>query len=186
MGCKGPATFSPSRVIDPLSSSAAMLMATRAAMPASYHSRRRSSSGQGRLPANAEERAATPGKCVEHSPALSILAAGLLFTYLVQAFPRVLEWTAGGALIGPTTCSSSRWACCTGGPSGFYARLPRASPLLAEYCCNSRSTQGSWVITGTRFSESLTHLFATVTSHSNFAVLVGVYSAGLGCSFPRE
>src|SRR5260370_18056726 len=28
---------------------------------------------------------------------------------------------------------------------------------------------------GTGLSESLTHLFATVTSHSNFAVLVGVY-----------
>jgi len=41
---------------------------------------------QGRLPANREDRAATPGKWLEHSPALSILATGLIFTYLVQVF----------------------------------------------------------------------------------------------------
>jgi len=40
------------------------------------------------------------------------------------------------------------------------------------------------VITGTGLSESLTHLFATVTSRCTLVVLVGAYSAGLECSFP--
>ena len=40
------------------------------------------------------------------------------------------------------------------------------------------------MITGTGLSESLTHLFATVTSRCTFVVLVGAYSAGLECSFP--
>src|SRR5260370_36504890 len=37
-------------------------------------------------PATVEERAATPGEWLEHSPTLNILVAALLFTYLVQVF----------------------------------------------------------------------------------------------------
>ena len=37
-------------------------------------------------PTNVVERAVTPGEWLEHSPALNILVAALLFTYLVQVF----------------------------------------------------------------------------------------------------
>ena len=40
------------------------------------------------------------------------------------------------------------------------------------------------MIAGTGLSEKLAHVFASVTSHNTFAVLVGVYSAGLGVFIP--
>ena len=42
------------------------------------------------------------------------------------------------------------------------------------------------LIAGTGLSEKLAHLFVSVTSHNTFAVVVGLYSAGLGVFIPSR
>jgi short-chain fatty acids transporter len=132
------------------------------------------------------ERAVTPGEWLEHSPALNILVAALLFTYLVQVFrtssngvPAALDlntynliFIAAGLLL--------HWR-----PIRFLRAvadsIPATGGVLLQFPFYAMILG---MIAGTGLSEKLAHVFTSVTSHSTFAVLVAAYSAGLGVFIP--
>jgi short-chain fatty acids transporter len=136
--------------------------------------------------ANVCGRAATPGEWLEYSPVLSILVAGLLISYLVQVFcaspngPMAalnlntynLIFIVAGLLL--------HWR-----PIRFLRAVAESIPatggVLLQFPFYAMILG---MIAGTGLSEKLAHVFSSVTSHSTFAVLVGVYSAGLGVFIP--
>ena len=211
-----------------LSSSAAMLMATRAAMPASlfeisgvvplsqtiflwqsgvttailitvsvlvaYLSAPSAANARtaddyeipAPSPANADERASTPGEWLEYSPALSILVAGLLITYLVQVF-RASSNSALAALnlnnynlIFIVAGLLLHWR-----PKRFLRAVAESIPatggVLLQFPFYAMILG---MIAGTGLSEKLARVFSSLTSHNTFAVLVGAYSAVLGVFIP--
>jgi len=211
-----------------LSSSAAMLMATRAAMPVSLfeisgvvplsqtiflwqsvattamlitvsvlvaylsapsaaNARTADDSGIPLPPSlNVEGRASTPGEWLEYSPALSILVAGLLITYLVQVF----RSSPNGALAALNLNNYNLIFIAAGlllhwRPSRFLRAVAESIPatggVLLQFPFYAMILG---MISGTGLSEKLAHVFSSLTSHNTFALLVGLYSAGLGVFIP--
>jgi short-chain fatty acids transporter len=137
-------------------------------------------------PATVEERAATPGEWLEHSPTLNILVAALLFTYLVQVFR-----TSSNGVLAALNLNTYNLIFIAAGlllhwrPIRFLRAVAESIPatggVLLQFPFYAMILG---MIAGTGLSEKLAHVFTSVTSHSTFAVLVGAYSAGLGVFIP--
>ena len=140
------------------------------------------------LPSSAkvDRRAATPGEWLEYNPALSVLVAGLLTVYLVQVF----RTSPNGALAALNLNTYNLIFIVAGlllhwRPNRFLRAVAESIPatggVLLQFPFYAMILG---MIAGTGLSERLAHVFASVTSHNTFAVLVGVYSAGLGVFIP--
>jgi short-chain fatty acids transporter len=136
--------------------------------------------------AKVDERAATPGEWLEYSPVLSILVAALLTVYLVQVF----RSSPNGALAALNLNTYNLIFLVAGlllhwRPHRFLRAVAESIPatggVLLQFPFYAVILG---MIAGTGLSGKLAHLFVSVTSHNTFAVLVGLYSAGLGVFIP--
>jgi short-chain fatty acids transporter len=66
-------------------------------------------------------------------------------------------------------------------PRAVAESIPATGGVLLQFPCYAMILG---MIAGTGLREMLAHVFASVTSHNTFAVLVGLYSAGLGVFIP--
>jgi short-chain fatty acids transporter len=156
------------------------------AAPPSASVEGRASTPGAATPGAATPGAATPGEWLEYSPALSILVAGLLITYLVQVFRTSPEGALAALnlnnynLIFIVAGLLLHWR-----PILFLRAVAESIPatggVLLQFPFYAMILG---MIAGTGLSEKLAHLFSSLTSHNTFAVLVGAYSAGLGVFIP--
>jgi short-chain fatty acids transporter len=136
--------------------------------------------------AKADERAPTPGEWLEYSPALSILVAVLLTVYLVQVF----RTSPNGALAALNLNTYNLIFIVAGlllhwRPNRFLRAVAESIPATGGVVLQFPFyAMILGMIAGTGLSEKLAHLFVSVTSHNTFAVVVGLYSAGLGVFIP--
>ncbi len=138
-------------------------------------------------PANpALEPRSKPGEWLEYSPVLSVLVALLLCGYLVNVFRtspqgalaaldlntyNLIFITAGMLLQGNPKRFLRAVSECVPGAAGLLIQFPLYAMIFG-------------MIVGTGLSDKASRLFASVSSHDTYALLVAAYSAVLGIFVP--
>jgi short-chain fatty acids transporter len=136
-------------------------------------------------PADLETRS-RPGEWLEYSPALTVLVGLLLCGYLVNVFRtspngvlaaldlntyNLIFITAGMLLQWRPRRLMRAVAECVPGAGGILIQFPLYAMIFG-------------MITGTGLSDKAARLFASISTHDSFALLVGLYSAALGVFIP--
>jgi short-chain fatty acids transporter len=127
-----------------------------------------------------------PGEWLEHSPLLNVLVGGLLIWYLVDVF-RTSPQSALAALdlntynlIFLTVGLLLHWR-----PKRFMKAVSECVPATGGVLIQFPFYAVIFgMIVGTGISDWLAHLFASITTHGTFPLLVAIYSAVLGVFVP--
>jgi short-chain fatty acids transporter len=137
-------------------------------------------------PDSAGESRTRPGEYLEHSPVLMLVVAALLVVYLVDVFrtsPRgalaaldlntynLIFLTAGLLLQWRPRRFLKAVAECIPGAAGVIVQFPLYAMIFG-------------MIVGTGLSDKLARLFAAISTHDTYALLVALYSATLGIFIP--
>jgi short-chain fatty acids transporter len=132
------------------------------------------------------ERRTRPGEWLEYSPLLTILVVGVLGFYIVQ----VLRTSPQGALAAFDLNTYNLMFITLGmllhwRPKRFLKAvaecIPATGGVLLQFPFYAMIFG---MIVGTGMSEKLAHLFAQLSTHDTYPLLVALYSAGLGVFIP--
>ncbi|HVI09803.1 MAG TPA: TIGR00366 family protein [Candidatus Binatia bacterium] len=127
-----------------------------------------------------------PGEWLEYSPLLTVLVGGLLVWYLIDVFRTSPQGALAALdlntynLIFITTGLLLHWR-----PKRFMRAVAECIPATGGVIIQFPFYAVIFgMIIGTGISDVLARLFASISTHSSYPLLVAVYSAGLGIFIP--
>ncbi|MGE5111337.1 MAG: short-chain fatty acid transporter, partial [Acidobacteriaceae bacterium] len=155
--------------------------------PTAEHARTAESFGIRHEPLDTSiERPETPGEWLDYSPVLSIVVALLLLYYLIHVFR-----TSPQGVLSALDLNTYNLIFLTAGlllhwrPRRFVRAVSQSVPATGGVLIQFPFYAVIFgMIVGTGITEWLAHLFASVTTHGTFPLLVALYSAILGIFVP--